>query len=88
MMNKNPDFVISVGGDGILLRAIHQYMNQVDTIRFVGIHTGTLGFFSSYDGDECEAFIQDLINKRLECKELPLLDICVQSQKGMNIITH
>ena len=79
---QNPDFVISVGGDGTFLRAIHQYMNQVDTIRFVGIHTGTLGFFSSYDGDECEAFIQDLINKRLECKELPLLDICVQSQKG------
>lgn len=79
---QNPDFVISVGGDGTFLRAIHQYMNQVDTIRFVGIHTGTLGFFSSYDGDECEAFIEDLINKRLECKELPLLDICVQSQKG------
>lgn len=79
---ETPDFVVSIGGDGTFLRAIHQYINQLELIKFVGIHTGTLGFFSSYDGHECEAFVQDLINNRLGYKEFPLLDICVNSKNG------
>lgn len=79
---ETPDFVVSIGGDGTFLRAIHQYIHQLELIKFVGIHTGTLGFFSSYDGHECEAFIQDLINNRLGYKEFPLLDICVNSKNG------
>jgi len=79
---ETPDFVVSIGGDGTFLRAIHQYIHQLELIKFVGIHTGTLGFFSSYDGHECEAFLQDLINDRLGYKEFPLLDICVNSKNG------
>jgi len=79
---ETPDFVVSIGGDGTFLRAIHQYIHQLELIKFVGIHTGTLGFFSSYDGHECEAFVQDLINDRLGYKEFPLLDICVNSKNG------
>ena len=79
---ETPDFVVSIGGDGTFLRAIHQYIHQLELIKFVGIHTGALGFFSSYDGHECEAFVQDLINERLGYKEFPLLDICVNSKNG------
>lgn len=79
---EKPDFVVTIGGDGTFLRAIHQYINQLVSIKFVGIHTGTLGFFSSYDGHECEAFIEDLINDRLGYKEFPILDICVHSKNG------
>ena len=43
---KNPDLVISIGGDGTILEAVHQYLN-VDCC-FVGIHTGTLGFYTDY----------------------------------------
>jgi len=78
----NPDFVVTIGGDGTFLRAIHQYIDQLDNIKFVGIHTGTLGFFSSYDGDECEAFVQDLLSNKLEYKKFPLLDICANSING------
>jgi NAD+ kinase len=76
----NPELVVTIGGDGTFLRAIHQYIDQLETIQFVGIHTGTLGFFSSYDGHECEAFVQDLLNDKLVYKQLPVLDICVKSQ--------
>lgn len=79
---NNPDFVVTIGGDGTFLRAIHQYIDQLDTLKFVGIHTGTLGFFSSYDGHECEAFVEDLINNKLEYKAFPLLDICATSNEG------
>lgn len=79
--DENPDFVVSIGGDGTFLRAIHQYIDKLDSIKFVGIHTGTLGFFSSYDGHECEAFVQDLLDNKLEYKIFPLLDISVRSKE-------
>lgn len=82
--DENPDFVVSIGGDGTFLRAIHQYIDKLDSIKFVGIHTGTLGFFSSYDGHECEAFIQDLLDNKLEYKNFPLLDISVKSKEEIN----
>lgn len=40
----NPEIVISVGGDGTLLRAMHMYEYQLDRVRFLGVHTGHLGF--------------------------------------------
>ena len=43
-MIKNPDIVVSIGGDGMLLSAFHKYENQLDKVRFVGVHTGHLGF--------------------------------------------
>ena len=42
--DKNPDIVVSIGGDGMLLSAFHKYENQLDKVRFVGVHTGHLGF--------------------------------------------
>ena len=47
---ENPDLVISVGGDGTMLMSIHQYLDQ--NVNFVGVHTGTLGFFTDYQKDE------------------------------------
>ncbi|MGN1183562.1 MAG: NAD(+)/NADH kinase, partial [Faecalibacillus sp.] len=38
---NNPDLVISIGGDGTILNAVHRYMNK--DCAFVGLHTGTLG---------------------------------------------
>ena len=37
---KNPDIVISIGGDGMLLSAFHKYEKLIDRVRFVGIQTG------------------------------------------------
>ena len=46
--DEHPDIVITVGGDGTLLGAFHHYRNQLDQIRFVGIHTGHLGFYTDW----------------------------------------
>lgn len=51
---KNPDIVISVGGDGMLLSAFHKYEEQLDKVRFVGVHTGHLGFYTDYRDFEIE----------------------------------
>ena len=39
---NNPELVIAVGGDGTFLRTIHKYVNALDALLFVGIHTGPL----------------------------------------------
>lgn len=56
----HPELVLCIGGDGTLLRAIHEYMDQLDTVAFLGIHTGTLGFFTDYTEDEIEQMLLDL----------------------------
>ena len=42
----SPEVVITIGGDGTFLRACHHYLSIIDQITFIGIHTGTLGFFA------------------------------------------
>ena len=43
---EHPDIVISVGGDGTMIYSIHRYEHVLNDVSFVGIHTGTLGFFT------------------------------------------
>ena len=64
---KNPDLVISIGGDGTILEAVHQYLN-VDCC-FVGIHTGTLGFYTDYQVDEVDQFIKDVTSSKINKKD-------------------
>ena len=35
LTDKNPDIVISIGGDGMLLSVFHKYEDQLDKVRFV-----------------------------------------------------
>jgi NAD+ kinase len=72
---QNPDVVISVGGDGTFLRAIHHFIDQIERVVFVGIHTGTLGFLTNYAEDEIKQMIDDLNTQTYKIHPLPLLDI-------------
>ena len=41
---ENPDYVFAIGGDGTVLRTFNKYMDKLDTVKFLSIHTGHLGF--------------------------------------------
>ncbi len=58
---ENPNIVISIGGDGRFLRTIRKYINQLNSVAFVGLATGKLGFLCEYRHDE----VDDLINSML-----------------------
>ncbi|MGN1398214.1 MAG: NAD kinase [Streptococcus gallolyticus] len=60
LSKKDPDIVISIGGDGMLLSAFHMYEKNLDKVRFVGIHTGHLGFYTDYRDFEVEKLIENL----------------------------
>ena len=72
---ENPSGVIVVGGDGSFLYAVHKYLNILDKAVFVGMHTGTLGFFMDYRDSELEEFISDITQGNLPIEEYPILEI-------------
>ena len=43
-----PYTVFVIGGDGTFIVAVHKYMTHLNEVRFYGIHTGTLGFYTDY----------------------------------------
>ena len=59
LTEKHPDIVISIGGDGMLLSAFHKYEHQLDRVRFVGVHTGHLGFYTDYLDSEIDKLVEN-----------------------------
>jgi NAD+ kinase len=60
MDQKQPDIVVSIGGDGTMLRAVHDYERHLDHVRFVGVHTGHLGFYTDYQECDLDTLVSDL----------------------------
>ena len=58
-LSSNPEIVFTIGGDGTFLRAVQHYIDHLDTITFIGIHTGTLGFFCDYEESILGKLIRD-----------------------------
>lgn len=75
--NVNPDIVITIGGDGTLLSAFHYYQEQLETIRFLGVHTGHLGFYTDWRADELDDLVISLQSDNGQAVSYPLLDISV-----------
>ena len=48
--DKNPEIVITLGGDGTFLKAFHQYNKQKPL--FIGINEGNLGFLCEFSINE------------------------------------
>ena len=67
------DLLVSVGGDGTILRAI-TYVKDLG-IPIIGINTGRLGFLATIQVDGIESAIQDIIDGKYEISERSLLSI-------------
>ncbi|KRM51683.1 NAD kinase [Ligilactobacillus araffinosus] len=75
--NTDPEIVITIGGDGTLLSAFHHYQEQLETIRFLGVHTGHLGFYTDWRADELDDLVISLQSDNGQAVSYPLLDISV-----------
>lgn len=74
MESQHPDVVISVGGDGTLLSAFHQYANDLNHIRFIGVHTGHLGFYTDWRDFEVDDLVVALQEDMGQSISYPLLE--------------
>ncbi|KAA9084595.1 NAD kinase [Streptococcus agalactiae] len=82
LSKKDPDIVISIGGDGMLLSAFHMYEKQLDKVRFVGVHTGHLGFYTDYRDFEVDTLINNLKNDEGEQISYPILKVTLTLEDG------
>ncbi len=82
LSKKDPDIVISIGGDGMLLSAFHMYEKILDKVRFVGIHTGHLGFYTDYRDFEVEKLIENLRVDKGGKISYPILKIKITLEDG------
>ncbi|MFT8825238.1 MAG: NAD kinase [Liquorilactobacillus mali] len=89
MDEENPDIVVTIGGDGTLLAAFHKYENILDTVRFVAVHTGHLGFYTDWRDDEIDDLVISLQSDNGQSVSYPLLDIRVKyedDQRPVNLL--
>lgn len=67
-------FVFVIGGDGTMIRAVHENLFDLDKAYFVGINTGTLGFYSNFNVSDID-FMLDLIKlNNYKYFKLPLIE--------------
>lgn len=71
----HPELVISVGGDGTMIYSVHKYIDQLDHVRFIGIHTGTLGFLTDYQKEEYQELIDDILEDEYKEYSRCLLEV-------------
>lgn len=69
----NFDYVISIGGDGTFLQAVHSFKEK-DPI-FMGINMGHLGFLTQIPLKEKEHFFKQILNKLYNERFYNLLNI-------------
>ena len=73
----NPDLIISVGGDGTMLYALHQNFNLIDHVYFLGVHTGTLGFYTDYLSCEVDQLVEDIKTQKYTFYKRNVLEVKV-----------
>ncbi len=82
-LNKNPnvDFIISLGGDGTILRISRLVAKY--SVPIMGVNLGTLGFLTDTDTKEVFASLEDVLNKGIKYEERMMLDIEIPTKKGI-----
>ena len=72
-LKNKADFLLSIGGDGTLLKAV-TYVRESE-IPIMGINTGRLGFISSVSADQIDDAITDILKGNYKINERTLLEL-------------
>lgn len=73
VLDKSFDLLVSVGGDGTILRAI-TFVKDID-IPIIGINTGRLGFLATIQVENIENAIQQIIDGKYRISKRSLLSV-------------
>jgi NAD+ kinase len=77
--SDQPDLVLSIGGDGTMLEAVHQYGFEPT---YVGIHTGHLGFYADWRPEELNEFVAALEKNQPFVAEYPTVQCRIHTRDG------
>ncbi|XMB86994.1 NAD(+)/NADH kinase [Mycoplasmatota bacterium WC44] len=76
----NPKIIFSIGGDGTILRALHQYQHILDEIIIFGIHTGHLGFFMDFNEDSIDEMIDSVLNNTFKTHDFNIAEAILETR--------
>lgn len=62
--NDNPDVVFTIGGDGTVLDAVGKYLKIIDTVMFVAINTGNVGFYTEFLPEDIDLIVNLLESRK------------------------
>lgn len=85
-LDENAVLNICIGGDGTFLRAVHK--TGFSSTPFVGVNTGTLGFFQEISILEIDKFIKNFDTGDYDIEKLDLLEGRVFSKEHKQYIHH
>lgn len=74
----NADIVISLGGDGTLLRTA-QWVGDKE-IPIIGINTGHLGFMTAFELSDAEKIVELLFNREFLIEERALISVSIKNE--------
>jgi NAD+ kinase len=80
--SEKPELLIFVGGDGTFLRSIQTYLSVLDSIIFVGIHTGTLGFFCEFHDNQIDELIKAIPSMKRTSAEYALVELTLKGKQS------
>ncbi len=83
-LDNSFDLLISIGGDGTILRAI-TYVSDL-SIPIIGINTGRLGFLATIQNNQIESAIDNIFEGNYKISERSLL--CVETQPENKDLTQ
>lgn len=78
--DQHPDLVFTIGGDGTVLQAVHHYLPQIQQVKFIGIHTGHLGYYTDWLPDELDELVSFIKRKEQKISKYPLLSISLYAE--------
>lgn len=70
---KKADFVLSVGGDGTMLKAIRTFSPLGVAVK--GINLGSLGFLTDTDTNEIYTLLKDILQKGIKVEKRVILSV-------------
>lgn len=77
--SEDAELNICIGGDGAFIRAVHK--SNFTDIPFVGINTGTLGFFQEILPENIDNFLKNYLLENYYVEELSLLETKITTIK-------
>ena len=84
-LDESFDLLISIGGDGTILRAI-TYVRELN-ISIVGINTGRLGFLATIQTNEIETALTKIVNGQYKISERSLLSVKTEPENQSILYT-
>ena len=80
---QNSDLIISLGGDGTILRIAGKMINRV--VPVLGVNLGSLGFLTEVKVDEVLDELKSIFSGNLQLEERLMLSCVAKNEKGTTV---